>query len=459
MNLNFKINSDFLADYKQLIFSVVIIIFIPALIVFNTYYIVNALQDNMDFELRDKAIMAAEGLNVSLLDSLGDKEEIKNKIDEYSKLTENVKKITIIEKDNDEFRVVSNLGTEEEKIEDNTVNVLAWFGDDPIAKLVVATKDEKIGDKQIYLGERFWSVTLPIENQSGEKVYLTNIWVSLSDIDTLMSKTITNAGFILFVSIIVILLMVASNGQLFKYSILFQKLKEVDQMKDDFISIASHELRTPLTAIKGYVSLIEDDEKERRMSKEQKTKMLDGITVSADRLDALVSDILDVSRIEQNRIKLEIGKVGFVEVSKKVVGQLRVEAKSKNLKLIENYPKNEIYSSLDKGKLEQILINLIGNSLKYTLEGEIEVTLSTEKDNNVINVRDTGIGMNEEERKQLFTKFYRVQSEETRDVVGTGLGLWITKQLVETMGGKIMVDSIKNVGTQFTVTFPVSKES
>ncbi len=457
MHFNFKVNSEFLTDYKQLIFSIVIIMLIPALIVFNTYYIVTKMQENMDVELRDKAIMAAQGLNVSLINNLEDKEEIKSKIDEYSKLTDNIKKITVIQKENDDFSVLTNLGTEAEVIDDDVMNYLSWVGSNPIASLVVSDDDQVVGDKQIFKGERFWSVTLPLKDSEGNKVYLANIWVSLADVDSLMSQTVMDAGIILAISIMVILLLVASNGQLFKYSILFQKLKEVDQMKDDFISIASHELRTPLTAIKGYISLIEDDEKKHNLTKDQRNRMMNGISTSAQRLNDLVSDILDVSRIEQDRVKIEMEKCGIIEIAQKVTNQLSLQAKDKKLRLVEKYPKKEVYSNLDKTKLEQILINLIGNSIKYTLQGEIEVSITSDAVNNIINIRDTGIGMNEDERKKLFTKFYRVQSEETREVVGTGLGLWITKQLVETMGGKITVDSIKNVGTQFTVIFPIYK--
>jgi signal transduction histidine kinase len=109
---------------------------------------------------------------------------------------------------------------------------------------------------------------------------------------------------------------------------------------------------------------------------------------------------------------------------------------------------------LDEKKFKQVLVNLIGNAVKYTERGEVEVIVeSTEKDSK-IRIKDSGIGMNEQEREKLFTKFYRVQNDKTNKITGTGLGLWITKEIVEAMGGKIMVDSIKDVGSEFSITFP-----
>jgi len=97
---------------------------------------------------------------------------------------------------------------------------------------------------------------------------------------------------------------------------------------------------------------------------------------------------------------------------------------------------------------------LVGNAIKYTKDGEVELIISSDNKGNSICIRDTGVGMDEQERKNLFSKFYRIRNNDTEAIPGTGLGLWITKQLIETMKGTIMVDSIKGVGSQFTVVFP-----
>jgi len=136
--------------------------------------------------------------------------------------------------------------------------------------------------------------------------------------------------------------------------------------------------------------------------------------------------------------------------------QAKEKGLSLNFEVIENT--NDLIN-VDKDKLKQVLINIIGNSIKYTNEGSVDVKISNKEDNLVISIKDTGIGMSAKEREHLFEKFYRIKNKKTQDVVGTGLGLWITKQIVEMMKGSIFVDSIEEVGTQVTIQFPLIKKT
>jgi signal transduction histidine kinase len=136
--------------------------------------------------------------------------------------------------------------------------------------------------------------------------------------------------------------------------------------------------------------------------------------------------------------------------------QAKEKGLSLNFEAIENT--NDLIN-VDKDKLKQVLINIIGNSIKYTNEGSVDVKISNKEDNLVISIKDTGIGMSAKEREHLFEKFYRIKNKKTQDVVGTGLGLWITKQIVEMMKGSIFVDSIEEVGTQVTIQFPLIKKT
>ena len=217
---------------------------------------------------------------------------------------------------------------------------------------------------------------------------------------------------------------------------MYNKIKEVDEMKDDFVSMASHELKTPLTAINGYLDLLGSAKK--KLNKDER-HFLDNIQVSATRLKALVEDMLEASRLEQGRISFEYSIVSTAELSARVIDALLPKANEKKLglSLKNRLTKDEDLISVDSGRLEQILINLIGNSIKYTQKGAIEVVISRENKKVCIAVEDTGIGMTSAERESLFGKFSRIRNEQTSQVEGTGLGLWITKQLVEQMKGKI----------------------
>jgi len=225
-------------------------------------------------------------------------------------------------------------------------------------------------------------------------------------------------------------------------------------MKDDFVSMASHELRSPLTIIRGYADILKGVS---GLSDEDK-KNIERIDIAAKGLDNLVADILDVSRLNQGRLSVKIQDTDIKEIVKNIAESYQHNAEEKNLSLhieIGDVP----HIAVDPDRVRQVIVNLIGNAVKYTKKGEVAIKLFVEGKNTVLRVSDTGIGMSEEERAELFGKFYRIRNEETRDIKGTGLGLWITKQIVEMMNGKISVESIKGVGSHFIVKFPVIEKT
>ena len=225
-------------------------------------------------------------------------------------------------------------------------------------------------------------------------------------------------------------------------------------MKDEFISIASHELRTPITAIKGYVSMVQDGS-----YGPVSARIHDGlgnVVQSSDRLGQLVEDLLDVSRIEQGRLPIKMSQVIPQVAAQATVLELTPMAKAKGLELTLVVPPDLPLVLADPDKLHQVLVNLVGNAIKYTESGAVEVRLIAQAPWVAIRVKDTGIGMSVDAQAHLFEKFYRIQSDATAKIRGSGLGLWITKQLVELMHGKIEVQSIEGTGTQVIVRLPVA---
>jgi two-component system phosphate regulon sensor histidine kinase PhoR len=256
----------------------------------------------------------------------------------------------------------------------------------------------------------------------------------------------------LTIIIITVVLLVANQGRLFGYALTVTKLKEIDKMKDMFISMASHELRTPLTAIKGYTELLK--EKKEIQSDEQSGHFLNNISISVERLQDLVNDVLEVSRAEGNRLPMEIIELDPSEIISQSVEEMRSQATAKGLTLDYQPLEAPVVVKADKDRLKQVLINLIGNSVKYTLKGSVEVSVRTKRKELLITIADTGIGISSEDQANLFQKFYRIQNEHTRGVTGTGLGLWITLEIVKKMNGNITVESIEGVGSHFTVHLP-----
>ena len=258
-------------------------------------------------------------------------------------------------------------------------------------------------------------------------------------------------------TLIIVLTLVAFNSRLFQYALLARRLKEVDQMKDEFISMASHELRAPITAVRGYLSMILDGSV--GPISESSKKILQVVADSSKRLADLVEDLLEVSRIEQGRMKMTLEPVDVQEIISASITELAISAKEKKLELQEQKWEGELPKiSADKDRMRQIIVNLLSNAIKYTLSGSVAITTLVKEGFVEIRIRDTGIGMAAQEREHLFEKFYRVKNDKTAKIVGTGLGLWITKQLIEIQKGSIRVDSIENVGTEIILQFPIIKK-
>jgi len=236
-----------------------------------------------------------------------------------------------------------------------------------------------------------------------------------------------------------------------------EKLKDLDKLKDEFMSIASHELRTPMTAIKSYVwlslhgKIAEKDPKVR--------DYLNKVYDSSERMIAMINDMLNVSRIETGRIQLEIVPVSVYKVADQVKDDLTARADEAGVKVVIN--KETVVPNVlaDRDKLIEIFTNLVGNSLKFTKKGG-EIAVAAKKTGNMVevSVADTGVGISKENLPKLFKKYGKLgESYATvSPTTGTGLGLYITKQYLEKMDGYIKVDSVLGKGTTFTFALPMA---
>lgn len=275
---------------------------------------------------------------------------------------------------------------------------------------------------------------------------------SLSEADLIISENINNSIIIFILIVALTMFLFFKHARIVDYTHLYKKLQELDSLKDDFISMASHELRTPLTVIRGYAEEISEATE---MNEEVK-QSVSRIDIAAKQLDNLVADMLDVSRIEQGRMQINSVLLNPLNIINEAFESYKMVAENKGLKLIlENSIKGPLNIKADPNKLKQILVNLVGNAIKYTLKGEITIKVLKVSDNLEIRISDTGLGMSAEDQKNLFQKFYRVKTDDTSKIRGTGLGLWITKQIVELMNGKISVESILGKGSDFIVQFPI----
>ncbi len=234
-----------------------------------------------------------------------------------------------------------------------------------------------------------------------------------------------------------------------------KKLLELDKLKDEFISIASHDLRNPMTTIKNYLWMVlEGPKKDAQKTKEHINLAYDATEYAI----SLVNDILDVSRIEAGRIQLEPEKFDLANLTVNVVDGLKAVAQEKQIDL--NFkPVKGFEVRADKDRVRQVIANLIGNALKFTpKQGKITVSLAKANGKVETKVADTGIGIKKKDIDKLFTKFGRVDTSlaSLSKTPGTGLGLYISKNIVELSGGKIKVDSTFGKGSTFSFTLPAA---
>lgn len=248
---------------------------------------------------------------------------------------------------------------------------------------------------------------------------------------------------------------------------LFQKLKDMDKMKTDFLSTVSHELRTPLTSIIGFTEMVKRkfegpivEELDLTMEKNQSSvikirRNINIILSEGERLSNLINDLLDISRMEAGKVSLNMREIDIEEIITQVITLTNPIIRDKSLQVIQNIREPLPKIMADKDKLMQVIINLISNAIKFTEEGCIVCTARRVQENIIVSISDTGVGIKEEDKKYVFEKFSQVGDKFTNKPCGTGLGLAICKYIIEEHGGKIWVESEIEKGSDFSFSIPI----
>ena len=261
-------------------------------------------------------------------------------------------------------------------------------------------------------------------------------------------------------------------------------LKQLEELREEFVFIAAHELRTPVTAIKGYIQMVLEGATGplNDKTKEFLTKVVD----ANKRLVNLVNDLLEVARSEAGRLTVTTVPLEMVPIVRSVLSELKPLADEKSIQFVYNPDSSLPKTMADEGRLKEVLVNLIGNAIKYTIpstgstgspqagslpgpegpsgprtagqvvSGTVTIRHEVQGEKLTTHIQDTGVGISKEAQKKLFEKFYRVQTEQTQSITGTGLGLFIVKQIVEKMNGTIWVTSEEGRGSTFSFSLPLA---
>ena len=254
-----------------------------------------------------------------------------------------------------------------------------------------------------------------------------------------------------------VLLLIASIAAALEARALFHTIAEerrVDHLKSEFISLASHQLRTPLSSLQWYAELLNEEKKLTKQQKEYAKEMLFAVR----RMNNLIDSLLHAARLECEEIVPRKRAVEINTMIKDLTKELKLSAQEKDITISANIPKNKVILNTDAVLLNVVLQNLCSNAVKYTkIGGAVEVHIETEDTFAIISIHDNGIGIPKKDISRIFQRLFRASNVLKMDTDGNGLGLYITKMVLDSLGGKITVESTEGKGSVFIVKMPLKK--
>ena len=236
-----------------------------------------------------------------------------------------------------------------------------------------------------------------------------------------------------------------------------EKMTETAIIKNEFISVVSHQLKSPLTNFKWPLELLVTQKL--GVLNEKQLSYLKNLRENNERMIKLVNDLLDVSRIEDGRMKIKPQNINLEEITRSVINDFSDLAKANNLEIFLNVNDNMPLVKADPERIRSVVQNLVDNAIKYSeAKGKIEIILKQERNKFCFRIKDNGVGIPKKQQKQIFTKFFRSENVLKRQTEGTGLGLFIVKAIIQSSGGKIGFNSEENKGTTFWFSLPIAKD-
>lgn len=442
----FREGVTFARSNPQIAYTLFLVFAIPLAFFFSSEQFLGVARENQD-RLEQSRIALLEDAFAAFLPTLSSNTDVLIKLQSLTKENETIHSIDIVLATS---TAVSESGYQSYvSLENGTSS--APFAPDQVAinLLRFARADDSQSFAMAYSDDmgRHWRSARALGSIAGQDGYVL-MDVQMAESDAVSRKNIQNAYIVLVLIILLIIILLGRQARIIDYSRLYARLKEVDHMKDDFVSMAAHELRAPLTVIRGYVEMLGEGE---GLGESGKQHLLN-IDQAALRLSSLIGDILDVAKLQEGRMSFSPTRVNPTAIVNNVVEGFIQPAKAKSLEL-HFLNEGDVEISVDADRFRQVLVNLIGNAVKYTPKGEVRVSTKVLRGQYIVRISDTGLGISAENQKQLFEKFYRVKNDATSRIEGTGLGLWITRQMVHAMNGAISVESIEGKGSDFIVSF------
>jgi signal transduction histidine kinase len=426
------------SNSRLLLVGILLFVF-PLLFIWITQSFFSTAQSNIVSSEKQKVGVLHDALAISSQDSLKSDILVPQLIARFIEQNDDVTKIRVVEMAADGVLIRYSF---------NESEIDSYVESDELFKnLPLANTQEVFIYPAVIDGVRTWQVFSGVETQGKRLVVFTEHSFQMIDSVMLARQQKSYLGLTgIFLFLIALAYWLNRQTQWEKqHDTLAKKIVE----RDLFTNMIAHEFRTPLTAIKGYASFLEESDE---LSPDNK-RFATNVRISAERLVLLVSDFLEVARLQSGKIQISKERIDISEVLQPAVDDLQIVAKNKDLQLVYKTPFEPIFLKTDKARLTQVVINLVSNAIKYTEFGVIEIECERTVTAVILRIKDSGSGISAEDQKKLFTPFTRVGGVDGQSVPGTGLGMWITQQLLVLLDADIAVESIHAVGTHVIVTF------
>lgn len=418
--------------------TIFLTVFIPIAFLVSGQQFLEAARSNQERLVLDRIGMMHDVFSSFVRASSVDTLQIQNEIERLSKNNTDIIKMQIARDEGDDVRIIASL-------EEGEIGTLSKNPD--TYRYSYANPEETFVIPYVHDGVRMWQ-SLHLVRVEGFPNHYIFLETSLEHLDQLLAERVRTAYYWLVGILVTILFLLVRHVRLIDYAYLYREAKKANETKDLFTNMIAHELRAPLTAIRGYASMI----RERQGVDVATQHNAQEIELAAGRLVTIVSDLLDIARIQSGKMQIIKDEVHLSGLVRSVTEALHPSADEKHIQLKVEDVNGRIMVRSDEKRLFQVLTNVLSNAIKYTKEGSITFALSEAPDRVEIRVKDTGMGISASDQQKMFAPFFRVEGSDNATITGTGLGLWVTKQLVELMGGSIGVESIKGVGTHVVIT-------
>jgi len=451
----------FVRENPAILFSLALIVLIPLALYFYVLLTVQSFENAAMNEIEAHDFTASDALLAMVerdfpAKDAANPEALQKTIDRIVANDTRLKNIRVIVKDGRDYKAVAAQNRDQVGM---SIDVTPSLNGESLIAYSWVNASEDVSSEIEIAGEKLRRVIKVFVGEDGEVYALAAADFSINRTLDMIAAGVYQSYLIMGVIMILSLFLIVQHTRLFSYVGLSKDLQQKNTAKDNFIRMATHELRAPVTVLTGYTDLLKEDLAGTVDADQQ--KYIDRMVLSVKNLSDLMADILEVSHLEQGRTDFEPEIIAPDIVVKEIVDGLAAKAEQKGLKLSFDAKGFSHKIRVNPVCFKRIVTNLVENSIKYTPAGKVAVTVAaqTAKKRCAITIQDTGFGISAEGQAHLFEQFYRVKTQENAEIPGTGLGLWMSREMARKMGGDIMLESIEKMGSKFFIFFPLANKN